>query len=251
MLAGMGLFWNTPLFANTAIIAFGTPEFVIIGADSKMTTLDGRITRTGCKIGVSKNIVWASALFTEVISHNSVKVDVNRIAYESIQSGLPLKDVVADFESRIQPAIIPVIAGIAKADPHFFNQKIRGYAVVEIVFVGIYDNEVHTFARDFQVEANSNVTQIILGLHRFDCPSSDCPTGGLIRFGTHNAIDGELARNPDIWNTLGIVPAIEKLIEIQMATTPNIVGGPIAIVKVSRSGADWLKTGACHNAQPN
>ena len=47
--------------ASTLII-FWSPDATIIGADGKVTTLDGKDAGTGCKIHlIPNNVVWAQA----------------------------------------------------------------------------------------------------------------------------------------------------------------------------------------------
>ena len=82
---------------------------------------------------------------------------------------------------------------------------------------------------------------------RRDCPGN-C-TGGIdfLMFGNKGAAEAELDRSPDIWNTKGVVGGINYLVDIQHRATPESVGGPVAILRIDKSGSfQWLQHGICN-----
>ncbi len=81
------------------------------------------------------------------------------------------------------------------------------------------------------------------------CPGNLCVARNDIisMMGFHEAAQAELGRNPQIWNEMGIVPALNHLMDIQHNATPTMVAAPVSILKIDKSGAlSWLQKGMCN-----
>ncbi len=246
--------------ADTAIIAYRTPQFIVIGADSKMTgSKTGETRRFRCKIGQAKNIVWASSGLTKTIGKVPVNFDVNQVAFDAVNSTSDFDDLIARFDSRIMSDLVPLLTFVAVSTPTYFTDRVLNKPAVEIIFAGVDHDQIRASVRYFVVERNSNAStfsdasKFVLTPQHVDCPSKNCASSeeGSFRLGAQDAIDAELTREPEIWQKLGVVPAIKKLIGLQIVHSPNLVGGPLTIMKISRSGIDWIEKGACQNPQPN
>ena len=67
----------------------------------------------------------------------------------------------------------------------------------------------------------------------------------LWRSGTHEAIPGD-AMASQLINRVGGPEALKQLIEIQIQTTPHLVGTPVSVLTVPVSGTrSWYNPGAC------
>ena len=79
------------------------------------------------------------------------------------------------------------------------------------------------------------------------CPGASCggSTNVLTKLGTFDALTEVLNAHPVFSERASVPEALEYLISIQEQATPQIVGGPVSIVKIDREGVHWLQTGAC------
>jgi hypothetical protein len=228
-----------PVFANTAIIAHYTPEFVVIGADSLLTAVITQRHQFGCKIGETNNIFWAGAGVNKTVGDVPVDFDINRIASEAAKSAHDFNGAITAFESRARTAVLPVFEWLARSNPSAFTKQLAVPDAVAIVFAGVDHNEVRMSTVELKVDPNSNAIAVGLTTSRHDCPGADCITP--IALGTIEAMQAEGAREPDIWHKLGAVPAIRKLIAVEIAAKPDIVGGPLTILEITRSGVSGPK----------
>jgi hypothetical protein len=244
----VGLLWPAILFANTAIIAVYTPEFVMIGADSLLVATGTHRHQFGCKIGETNKIFWASSGMNKTVDNAPVNFDIDRIASEAVKSSHDFAGAIAAFESSARRAIPPVLEWLAISIPSAFAKQLGGDAV-SIVFAGVDHNEVRMSTVELKVDPNSNAIAVGLTTSRHDCPGADCITP--IALGTIEAMQAEAARELDIWQKLGAVPAIRKLIAVEIAAKPDIVGGPLTILKITPAGLSWPEVGECQYPEPN
>lgn len=82
-----------------------------------------------------------------------------------------------------------------------------------------------------------------------DCPSAKCPEFGFLELGEHARIDdilyGPHGQVHTIWRSKGVPEAIGYLIAAQERATPRLVGGPISILGMDKSGPHWIVPGTC------
>jgi hypothetical protein len=234
--------------ADTAIIAFRTPDFVLIGADSKISVLDSLEKRTSCKVGIAKNIAWANADFTKTIG-NAPNFDVGLIASQSVEFSGSFNAALVDFDARAKEGLTDVLTWLAKSYPaEFVGLKDR--VVAEAVFAGVDHDQMRMSVRFFRAGFNQT-KRVQITVHSSDCPGDCLVKKNLaVSLGTHDAIERAWANNPNIWENP--IETIRQLILIQAAATPDTVGPPITILEITRNGPTWIDKGACDDQQhPN
>jgi hypothetical protein len=244
-------FWPRFVYA-TAIIAVWTPETAVIGADSLLGFSRSQKTQFVCKIGETNNIFWAASGIVHTSDQAAVNFNVYRIAADAIKSSRDFDGAVATFERWFIVAAVRDLRWKAQFDPSGFASAKRFF--LQIVFAGLDHNKPRMAIRQFNIEPNSSVKAVTvtsIGAEN-TCPSSHCGAILHVAMGTNDAIVADATGyEPDIWFSLGIVPAVERLLTIQAAATPTIVGGPLAIVEITSSGVKWPDVGICEDAEIN
>jgi hypothetical protein len=119
---------------------------------------------------------------------------------------------------------------------HYENQ-----AALEIVFVTFEDDIPHLLLRYFVAHSDKITGTVSVEIKRSDSPSAEFPGSIIVLLGRHEAVVGELSRNPTIWEELGLPGAVRHLIEIEMAAFPDEVGAPIAIAEITKHGPHWVR----------
>lgn len=70
---------------------------------------------------------------------------------------------------------------------------------------------------------------------------------GVVSFGEVGRINALLSARPQIFREMGIVGALNYLIEEQMKISPEYVGGDIAVLQIDSKGTRWIQNAACED----
>jgi hypothetical protein len=237
---------------STAIIAVWTPYTAVIGADSLLGFSKSQKTQLMCKIGQTNNIFWAASGIVHTSDQADVNFNVYRIAADAIKASPNFDGAVATFEARFTVAAVRDLRWKAQFDPSEFAYAKHFF--LQIVFAGLDNNKPRMAIRQFSVESNSSakaVSVTTMGVEN-TCPSPHCGAILSMAMGTNDAMVADVTRNePDIWLSIGIVPAVKKLLTIQATATPDIVGGPLSVVQITSSGIKWPVVGICEAPEIN
>jgi hypothetical protein len=229
---------------GTSIIAVRTSTEIVLGADSKLISTDGTITRAACKIGVSKDVSWGEAGILEI---PSVGFSIAKMASDIMgRTTDPVETRISTFENRVSPELINVL----KAMSHdYFLAHYKETAPLEMVFAYFEDAVPHVDGVTFMATSRVVTGDISLEIIRVVSPSNKFPDTMVESLGRHEAADQEVNRFPNIWGALGIPWAVRHLIETEINAVPAEVGRPIAILAIDKTGPRWISEGQCASSQ--
>jgi len=213
-----------PLRATTIIMLY-LPGRVYIATDSKIASLDGKISGTGCKLHVAENYVWASA---GLLLETNGTFNIEQFVPNAMGDGIDFDKSVGTLEIQLRfvfPQLIEDVRAIG--------------ANVDVAQIGI------VLASKNEPGHVSGIFVTGKDLKRWDCPSQSCGQLGVASFGEHRAVDDALNANSKIWKDIGIIPALNYLIEQQEKLTPQYVEGPVAIAEITSKGVQWDQKGKC------
>lgn len=216
---------GSPSWATTIIMLY-LPGRVYIATDSKIASLDGKVNGTVCKIHVAKNYIWASA---GLLLETNRTFNLEQFVPNAMGDGIDFDKSVDTLEAQLK-AVFPQLVEDIRA---------TGSANIDLVQIGI------ALASQRRVGHVSSIFINGKELQRYDCPSQSCTETGVFSFGEHRAVDEALDANRKIWRDMGIVPALNYLIEQQAKLTPRYVKGPTAIVEITSKGVQWDEKGKC------
>lgn len=225
---------------QTSIVAIRTHDTVVIGADSKINRADHSETWNSCKIKSANNVFWG---YARILAVPSRSFDVSSIAARAMSGTGTTSERVSNFEEALVPQLTQIMADLKKGDPVWFQANAENQSVVEIVFVAFEAHVSYMLLRYFKARSYGLGVQI--ETVRKDCPGAECKDAGYAAIGHHIAVDAELARNPAIWRKMGLVKAVQYLVQSEMNSYPDVVGPPIAILELTAQGPHWIQKGKC------
>ncbi|MBI1766165.1 MAG: hypothetical protein HYR56_32580 [Acidobacteria bacterium] len=230
-------FLSISSYGQTCIVAKRTSTEVVIAADSaaSVTTItpnaDGSVTKTrsnktACKIRTAKGAFIAIAGFWG----GSETGDLYAVAIKAANDGRTLKEKATIFASRLREPLKKDLEKIRTTDIQYYTEKYVGHAV-QSIFVGI-ENGVPTI--------------VYQGFKTINLPTQPVRikpiqviTNGLI-IGHQEAVSRYLD-DTMFWGKWGLVSGCRKLIEIQSTATPDDVGGEIRILRITKTGNQWIE----------
>jgi hypothetical protein len=206
---------------------------VILASDSRLTTVgpDGRLRfRSGCKIFRAGPWWFTNGGFTR-----SADVDVNALVARAVASATSMDAAMRALQQVYRATLQP---SILRAP--YYQQKPPGTPVVAIVVAGL-DHGVLSVGR-FGADV---VRQQPFALEDYGatCPGRLCPDGRLL-YGVSQqgpVVDLLLKRPRPDWLERADAPAARRLIAMQIAATPERVGGPIDVLELTAAGARWAE----------
>lgn len=107
----LALFISLPARATSIVVLYG-PDAVFIASDSKVASVDGKISWPGCKIHITKNYVWASSGFSFELNG---PFDIEKLVPESLGDGEPSAASLNILESRLKASfnsLLPKLTAI-------------------------------------------------------------------------------------------------------------------------------------------
>jgi hypothetical protein len=225
----------------TTVILFRTPDFVVVAADSKVSTPDGVNVGLTCKIHVSDNLVWVEAGFIE---EPGGKFNIADIIRDAVHSDKSFEENVPDIKNAVLEKLSNFLPGYKERSPVVYNKAVPfdNFPAVQLLLV----RGTSVARLDFIIEHKETPGRISIIEH--DCVSGNCPEGEAFsyRMGTTEALDAEWHDHPSIISEMGVADAFVHLIKVQSDKTRSVVGGPVSVLRIQKDGQiEWLRPGYC------
>lgn len=231
-----GLSAALPAVAQTSVVALWTPDEIVVGADSK--TITGRgAGRSTCKIAQLEDSFFfaAAGLNTEP----KTGFELAKIVRQAFAQPGTMREKVDDFESLVDTPLTAALQRLKQEEPAFYEHYLENKGqVLQVVFFGLEDGNPELFLRTFEVELISgNVTVV---MERNECTAGTCPSTMVFLLGYSGAASAFVTSHPG-FSKNGLAPAVEHLVDMEIAEVPQFVGPPVDILRVNRQGASWVK----------
>jgi hypothetical protein len=244
MLSTAALLFSVDPSRSTSIIAVVTSTDIVLGADSKavIATAENAPFSDMCKIVSGPNNVFVafSGLARE-IKRRFIMADVVRHA---MSNGANIETRIAALNDALVPKLAQIADDLRINNRPYFHDHVDGKIVTSVVLVGFENSVSHLDVIDYRIQSEHIPASI--EIVKRDCPPTGCVGNNDALRGDHEAIDRILAANPNIWTQPGLVNTVRTLIAAEAAAQPQFVGGPIAILKVTKDGGpNWISYGAC------
>jgi hypothetical protein len=226
----------------TSAIAVRTPTFIVLGADSKVVTATHEDSGPRCKIKNANDVFWVEP---NALASSKTHFSLSDIATVVMSSQTTMSSRIAAFEDAIRSTVIPILNEFRVDDPTYFNEHLNE-PWIEIAFASFEQGVPNLHVRSFV--ARMAPAGALFEIRRADAPSLNYPDVSLFSLGPNDAINSELSGIGEIGKWLearGVDSAVRQLIEIETADRPDEVGPPIALVKITKSGALWGSDGKC------
>jgi len=226
----------------TALVAVKTPTEVVIGADSlAIISFPGSGPRRipFCKIRRIGSIVFAlSSNLDQLAATDFYEFS---IAEQAVSSSHSVAQAVDAFAARIQGPLHRALVASRKSAPDAYRRVIESGQALTIIFAGYEKSMPVACSLTYLVEPDAKLT-----LHTdrsYSCHPNrksevffSAPTDAMVR---------NFKSNPDSFKRTPVAESIRNYISIAIAEKPDLVGPPIVIIRIDKSGIHWVDMGAC------
>lgn len=232
-----------PVSANTAIVAVWNPRETVIAADSKeglVSLADGtRQDRIACKIYRFGSLFYAYS--GTIATHSQSGFDARLLIEKALSKGKFVSGKAQGFEDTVTAPLLKALEMVRQDNLAYFERELLKGNPLQLLIAGIEDGKAVMSVRGFKI-ISGHSAPIQLQTTRIDCPQDCAPQGKYVLLGEHNAIDRFLSNpaNNDIWNH-GLISAASFLVSLEIFGTPQTVGPPVDILRITRTGAEWIQ----------
>ena len=229
LLAGLSA---TTVHATTLAI-IRTESEVVFAADSRMT-LHGTRPQQACKIGRRNDVVFATAGLVE--SSDGV-LDTHRIIAEVLTRDVSWTEHVETIEGRLQEPLLRTLRRMQREVPDQFGEQVRRGFALHVSLAAFRQGHAALEMLEFFVELAPD-RSLRLRVNRVSCPRDCSPTTSVFGVGETEAMMRQvngLQRYPADLGALA-----RDLVDLQIRESPAFVGPPVDVIRVSRTGVEWM-----------
>ncbi len=224
----------------TSVVAVWTPTAVVIGADSKINTIDRSATSKLCKLHALRDVVWSSS---GILQYRARNFNVDDIVAAELSSDQPIDAAVKKIEAVAASRLAELLRIIRVENPAQYPQF---ETVVLQIVIGAKDRAGPRLrVMEFANAPTAASAPVSIDTRIWDCPAPFCAGLAPFALGRSDAVLHELSMNPSIWETLGLSGAIRHLIETEISDQSSDVGPPVAIAELTDDGVRWISKGVC------
>jgi len=224
----------------TTIVVARTNNEIVLGADSKVTdTFGNDLNRRACKILRVGNLFLAfEGLEIDRKTGFSVP-ELSTTALNFRPSG-PVSEKISILTGFLVTELMAELSHLKTHEPETYFRKIEGGQLfLRLIVAGFEKERPLVFVRSFRA-LQYNPGQIGVSVIPDDCLEK-CEGAVVTRFlGESDAIDGLPEETPDFWKA-GLSNGVRRLIETEIAARSEYVGPPIDIVRITKSGFQWIE----------
>jgi hypothetical protein len=231
----LSLFPASPAWP-TSIVIIRTGHEIIIGADSRQSSLDQSLPAcTAQKIRQVGDIVVAAS---GIAGDDSLGFNVHRVVAEQVAAGVSMAEKIARVEAHLRAGLADLAAKARQYNPELYRTHISGKQLVSVV-LSSFDKDVPlVIYRGFELEEKDDGS-LEVSVIAHACPDECQDVFFYLFLGEREAIDRHLAATPGFWMG-GMAAGVRKLVELEMRDKPLTVGPPLQLVRLTREGAQWL-----------
>lgn len=230
---------------GTAVVVLRSPKAVYAAVDSKVLNeeyTNGQLSvgeSQECKIGrIGPYYTIVAGMMRGTNGFNALQEVAS--AY---RPGETLEALGQSLQQSVPRMLAPMLATLLKQDPAAFARHYGAYAPLHLTLLGNEQNTPKVVVVEFKAEPDAS-GDVSLATRTMSCPG-DCPAPNAGYFlGAHEAVEASVQQNPAVL-TKPNEQELERLIGLEYASRPDIVGGPITMLRVSPAGSAVLRSGAC------
>lgn len=228
-----------PAHATTIVVARSANE-IVIGADSKVTDAFGNdLKRRECKIRQVGNLFIALEGL-EIDRKTGFSVREISTAALQLRPADSATEKISILMGYLVSGLLVELPYLKNHEPEAYFKKIEGGQLfLRIIVAGFENGRPLVFVRSFRA-LQYNPGQIGVAVIPDDC-LENCKGTVVTRYlGESDAIEGLPEETSNFWRA-GLSAGVRSLIETEIAARNEYVGPPIDIVRISKSGLQWIE----------
>lgn len=216
---------------STAIVSIRAGNDIFIAADSLIVLVKSRTRVQVCKLHVAGETITAVAG-----SYNPPKFDLRIIVTGINASSDDLPTKLSKLEKQVTAPAMEMLSLFRSQIPGRFREYLDGKRRLFDVLMVSLENSVPAMAG---LEATVSPE----GTLRFRAETSFAGRE-VWTLGVRDALNLWIQNHPG-WVKESPLTVARQMIRAAEAAYPELVGGPISIVKLSAGGVRWIERGAC------
>lgn len=226
----------TDAFASTIVI-YITPDFVVMAADSKGIYTNAKTfkeeSRTVPKIFKTGNYYFS---ITGIVSNTTRSFDVSKIINGRLKNAADINTGIEQIKEDVKAALKTYLSYNKKHNPVLFKKDMEmGNYVTSIGIIGIMNHKPYAHILGFKV---MNINTLELKTEEDYCPSDDA-VSTVYYLGKSDAIKKRMDTLKHITEKPEVF--VEGLMLLQIKKTPQYVGLPIDIIKMTPKETVWIR----------
>jgi hypothetical protein len=218
------------LLPATTIVIYITPDFVIMAADSKGVYTNAKTyratSRVVSKIYKSGNVYFSVAGLTSNPTHS---FDVGKIADTKLRGSADLKAAIDTIKAELTKALLAYLTRQKKTNYRLFRNNMEADAYI------IENNRPYAHILGFKVKDDAKLSISV----DEDFYATSSSRDAVYYLGKSGAINSYM--NSITSNNLKPAAFVDKLVNLQITKTPNHVGGPVDIIRMTPTSTEWIR----------
>jgi hypothetical protein len=216
---------------GTAIAIIAKADQIAAASDSKIILGRNRLLSSDCKIKQFDDHFFAIAGHRREELSN---FDAIHITTEVFRMTDNAAERVNKFEILINGPLFNMLRTTRLRDPRYFEDNLRNKTVLQAAFFGFERGSPYLFVRSYRCKTTSS-GQIAIDVERQGCVAR-CDLLALL--GKSSAVEKYINQTAG-YKKRRPIELVRKFVELEIADEPDIVGPPIDILQITKTGAVW------------
>jgi hypothetical protein len=215
---------------GTAIAIVARSDQIAVAADSKVLLGPDRFSSSDCKIKQCEDD------FFVIAGHRRVELtdfDAIYIAAEACKATYNIADRMNKFETLVEAALSNMLRASRRKDPIYFESSLQDKIVLQAAFFGYERGSPYLNVRSYKCRMSSG--RVVVEVERQGC-QSQCDM--LTILGESRAVEQYVSQTPS-YKKNPPIELVKKFVELEIADKPGVVGPPIDLLQISKTGVVW------------
>jgi hypothetical protein len=216
---------------GTAIAIIAKADQIAAAADSKIILGRNRLSSSDCKIKQFDDHFFAIA------GHRREELssfDAIHIAMEVCRMADNAADRVNKFEILINGPLFNMLRITQLKAPSYFESNLQNKTILQAAFFGFERDSPYLYVRSYKCKTTPS-GQIAIAVERQECVAQ-CDLLALL--GKSGAVEKYINQTAD-YKKRPPIELVRKFVELEIADEPEIVGPPIDILQIRKTGSVW------------
>jgi hypothetical protein len=215
---------------GTAIAIIAKADQIAAAADSKIILGRNRLSSSDCKIKQFDDHFFAIAGHRREELSN---FDAIYIATEVSRLTDNAAERVSKFETLINGPLFNMLRITRLKDPSYFESNLHNKTILQAAFFGFERGSPYLYVRSYRCKTSSG--RIMIDVERQECVAQ-CDLLAIL--GKSRAVEKYVSQTAD-YKKRPPTELVRKFVELEIADEPDIVGPPIDILQITKTGAVW------------
>jgi hypothetical protein len=220
----------------TTLVAVWSPEHLLIGADSRVTTMTNLglpVQGSACKIAQQGASYFA---FAGLVEDLTTQYRADALAHQAFAAGGTLEQRLHQFAQSVREPLVRSLAQLKKDSPDQYASLLQGRPALQAIFGLVEQGPPSLGIVGFNLAPDGSLVQQTQVIAQGD----DGRGPRIITAGQQGQIRQYLRDHRD-WSQGPHIDLVRTLIELEIAHSTGQVGGPVDMIQLKPNAAEWLQ----------